>query len=120
MSQPEEQEEHVDENYDPEKEVLGDWKPTIELPEIQTVTGEEEDEEMTKFRVKLYRWRDAQWKERGVGDLKFLKHKTTNKIRVIMRADKTGKVVANHFSTVSLYSSPAIQGNVQVAATEDK
>ena len=98
MSQPENQEDHQDENYDPEKEVLGDFKPTIELPEIQTVTGEEQEEELTKFRVKLYRWRDAQWKERGVGDFKLMKHKENLRIRVIMRQDKTGKVVANHNS----------------------
>jgi len=34
-------------------------------------TGEEDEETLTKFRTKLYRWNDSQWKERGAGDLKF-------------------------------------------------
>lgn len=49
------------------------------------VTGEEDDEELSKFRTKLYRWRGSEWKERGVGDLRILKNKKNNKIRVLMR-----------------------------------
>jgi hypothetical protein len=33
---------------------------------------------------------------RGVGDLKLLKNKNSGKIRLLMRADKTHKIVANH------------------------
>lgn len=47
--------------------------------------GEEDDEVLKKFRSKLYRWRDKQWKERGIGELKFLKNKKTNKVRILMR-----------------------------------
>ena len=40
-----------------------------------------------------------EWKERGVGDVKFMEHKTKNQnIRLIMRRDKTHKICANHFS----------------------
>jgi hypothetical protein len=45
------------------------------LPEVAVKTGEEDEIELHKFRTKLYRNRDNEWKERGVGDLKFLKHK---------------------------------------------
>ena len=87
-------EEGGDENYNPEEEVTGNWA-VVNLPEVQVSTGEEEEEAIHKFRTKLYRWAKNEWKERGLGDLKFLQHKTTKKIRIIMRQDKTNKVVAN-------------------------
>jgi Ran-binding protein 1 len=49
------------------------------------------------MRAKIYRWRDAEWKERGTGQLKILRHRENNKIRFIMRQEKTLKVVANFF-----------------------
>lgn len=52
-------------------------------------------------RSKLFRFdsEGKQWKERGTGDLRFLQHKDTNKVRIVMRRDKTLKVCANHYST---------------------
>ena len=53
-------------------------------------------------RAKLFRF-DAigsEWKERGTGDLRLLKHKETGKVRLVMRRDKTLKVCANHLSTI--------------------
>jgi Ran-binding protein 1 len=38
-----------------------------------------------------------EWKERGVGDVKFLQQKTTSKIRLLMRREKTLKICANHY-----------------------
>lgn len=38
-----------------------------------------------------------QWKERGLGDVKLLKHKDTGRIRVLMRQEKTMKLIINHF-----------------------
>jgi hypothetical protein len=66
------------------------------LTKIEPVTGEENDEEIAKFRSKVYRFRNKQWKERGVGELKFLKNKTTKFIRILVRADKTHKCIMNH------------------------
>lgn len=34
-----------------------------------------------------------------MGDVKFLKHKESGKIRVLMRREKTLKICANHYST---------------------
>lgn len=51
-------------------------------------------------RAKLFRF-DAgstEWKERGTGDVRLLSHKETEKIRLVMRRDKTLKVCANHIS----------------------
>lgn len=90
----------VDDNYDPEAEVV-DWGQgkKLNLPEVPVVTGEEDDEVIAKYRSKLYRWANAtsEWKERGAGDLKFLKSKKDSKIRIVLRQDKTHKVVANFY-----------------------
>lgn len=50
-------------------------------------------------RAKLFRFdkENKQWKERGTGDIRFLKHKETNKVRLLMRREKTLKICANHF-----------------------
>merc|ERR1712137_413273 len=85
-----------DENYDPEAEVDGIWGQ-VDLPEVPVVTGEEDEKILGKYRSKLYRWRDAQWKERGIGELKILQHKQSQKIRVLMRQEKTHKIVANFY-----------------------
>lgn len=49
-------------------------------------------------KAKLYRFdkEGNQWKERGVGNVKLLKHKETGKVRLVMRQSKTLKICANH------------------------
>ena len=90
-----EEDEEEDEDYDPEAPVVSGYSKIIDLPEIPVVTGEEGEELLTKFRSKIYRWR-KEWKERGVGELKFIKHKKSGLIRILVRADKTHKCVMNH------------------------
>lgn len=96
----EEGEGQVDENYNPEEEVTGNWA-IVNLPEVPVTTGEESEDVLQKFRAKLYRWVNNEWKERGVGDFKLLQHKTSKVIRAVMRQDKTSKVVAN-FNSISI------------------
>lgn len=92
-----EKEEQYDENYNPEEDkVEGDYK-LVDLPEVPKFTGEEDEEVLAEFRSKLYRWRNKEWKERGLGDLKVLKNKETQLIRLLMRQDNTKKVIANFF-----------------------
>lgn len=43
----------------------------------------------------------GEWKERGTGDVRLLKHKETAKVRLVMRREKTLKVCANHYSMYS-------------------
>ena len=62
---------------------------------MKKVTGEESEECIFKMRAKLYRLRDEQWKERGTGNAKLMRHKETKKVRFIMRQEKTLKPVAN-------------------------
>ena len=89
------EEDSGDEDEDVEKEVVGNWK-LVDLPEMPKVTGEEEEEELAKFRSKVYRFR-KEWKERGVGELRFLRHKTSGYVRILCRAEKTHKCLMNHF-----------------------
>lgn len=51
------------------------------------------------MRAKLFKFdRDSrEWKERGTGDVRLLKHKDNGKTRLVMRRDKTLKVCANHY-----------------------
>ncbi|KAI3877536.1 hypothetical protein MKX03_030646 [Papaver bracteatum] len=58
----------------------------------------EEEDALLRLNAKLYRFdKDGnQWKERGVGVLKLLKHKQTKKVRLVMIQSKTMKVIANH------------------------
>jgi len=54
------------------------FKPVIPLPELVEVkTGEEDEEPIYCQRAKLYRYDPTikEWKERGIGDFKILKHK---------------------------------------------
>jgi len=50
-------------------------------------------------RAKLFKFdKDSrEWKERGTGDVKLLKHQENGKTRLVMRRDKTHKVCANHY-----------------------
>ena len=95
------------EEDNPEAEVDIHVKPLVSLPKLETVsTGEEEEEVLFSHRAKLYRFDDPtkQWKERGLGDIKILKHKQTRKCRILMRRDQIFKICCNHFifSTMSL------------------
>jgi hypothetical protein len=69
------------------------------------VTGEESEECIFKVRCKLYRMRNDEWKERGTGNMKFLRHKESKKIRFVMRQEKTLKPVANFLSNITFSES---------------
>ncbi|XP_053407821.1 E3 SUMO-protein ligase RanBP2-like [Mercenaria mercenaria] len=91
---------HIDE-YEPNV----DFKPVIQLPElIEVKTGEEEEEKMFCERAKLFRFdKDAeQWKERGIGDMKILRHRETKTVRILMRREQVLKLCANHKLTESM------------------
>lgn len=66
-------------------------------------------------RAKLFKFdkESREWKERGTGDVRLLKHKENGKTRLVMRRDKTLKVCANHYSkfTLSSFLPPNELGN---------
>ncbi|MFT7808041.1 ranBP2-like and GRIP domain-containing protein 4 [Arapaima gigas] len=80
------------------------FEPIVSLPEVETKSGEEDEEILFKERTKLYRWdRDLnQWKERGVGDIKILYHPLKKYYRVLMRREQVLKVCANHTITKAM------------------
>ena len=85
------------EYFNPEEEVKITPSKECTLPKEAVKTGEEDEDLIYKARCKLFRWRDNEWKERGIGDMKLLRHKTDKKIRYILRQDKTLKIVANFY-----------------------
>ncbi|XP_009599245.1 ran-binding protein 1 homolog c-like [Nicotiana tomentosiformis] len=72
--------------------------PIVKLEEVAVSTGEENEDPIIDLKAKLYRFdKDGnQWKERGAGTVKLLKHKETGKVRLVMRQSKTLKICANH------------------------
>ena len=73
------------------------FEPVVPLPEkVQVKTGEEEEEVLFSERAKLYRYVDGEWKERGLGVMKILKHKSGKSARLLMRREQVLKVCCNH------------------------
>ncbi|KAK4491018.1 hypothetical protein RD792_001739 [Penstemon davidsonii] len=72
--------------------------PIVQLQEVAVSTGEENEDVLLELKSKLYRFdkEGNQWKERGVGTVKLLKHKESGKVRLVMRQNKTLKICANH------------------------
>ncbi|XP_046871939.1 ran-specific GTPase-activating protein [Hypomesus transpacificus] len=112
MADPKEpQEEHdastdnaEDTNHDPH------FEPIVSLPEQDVKTLEEDEEELFKMRAKLYRFASEneppEWKERGTGDVKLLRHKEKGTIRLLMRRDRTLKICANHHISPAMDLKP--------------
>lgn len=77
-----------------------EYEPVVRLAEVvETKTGEEDEEVLFKIRAKLFRFSKElnEWKERGTGDVRVLKHKENSKIRLLMRREKTLKICLNHY-----------------------
>lgn len=73
-------------------------RPNVELPSlVETRTGEEDEEALFQKRARIYRYvpETKEVKERGTGEIKVLKHKATQKLRVLMRREQTYKLCAN-------------------------
>jgi hypothetical protein len=97
-----------DDDRVPEEEVtvVEGWAPSVTLEvKDHITTGEEEEETLYSQRSKLLRWAKndeedgpaGEWKERGTGDVKLLKNKSSGHVRLLMRQEKTMKIVANHY-----------------------
>jgi E3 SUMO-protein ligase RanBP2 len=88
------------EEYEPQV----DFKPIVQLKEVEVKTGEEDENVLLAQRCKLFRFvsETKEWKEKGTGELKLLKHKQTNVVRLLMRRDQVLKLCANHRLTPEL------------------
>ncbi|XP_042193602.1 ran-specific GTPase-activating protein [Callorhinchus milii] len=95
-----------DSNHDPH------FEPIVCLPEQEVKTLEEDEEELFRMRAKLFRYASEndppEWKERGTGDVKLLRHKEKGTIRLLMRRDKTLKICANHYISPSMELRPNV------------
>nr|XP_027199847.1 E3 SUMO-protein ligase RanBP2-like [Dermatophagoides pteronyssinus] len=71
--------------------------PKVNLPEnYEHITGEEDELEIYCMkRAKLYVFVAPEYKERGTGELKILRHKITKKLRMVMRRDQVHTVCLN-------------------------
>lgn len=93
-----------------EEEAEVHFEPLVQLEKVDVKTNEEDEEVLFKVRAKLFKFfaDSNEWKERGTGDVKFLKHKESEKVRILMRRDKTLKVCANHLISKDYELKPNI------------
>lgn len=110
-----------DDDQAPESEDVH-FEPVIRLTEkVDVKTNEESEEQVFKMRAKLFKFVKAvkkdgedapaaagEWKERGTGDVRLLKHKENDKVRLVMRREKTLKVCANHYIVPEITLSPNV------------
>ncbi|KAI9158956.1 spi1-GTP-binding [Paramyrothecium foliicola] len=99
-----------EEDVAPESEDVH-FEPVIKLTEkVETKTNEESEEQLFKMRAKLFKFvkESSEWKERGTGDVRLLKHKDNQKTRLVMRRDKTLKVCANHYIVPEMKLAPNV------------
>lgn len=101
----------------PEAEIF--FQPLVPLPpKVDVRTGEEDEEVLYSHRAKLYRWMDGEWKERGLGDIKLLRHPTTQRTRLLMRREPVLKVCLNHLLTPEHQFSKKDDRTVTWSATD--
>ncbi|KAK5861323.1 hypothetical protein PBY51_022730 [Eleginops maclovinus] len=85
------------------------FEPIVPLPDkVDVKTGEEEEEEMFCNRAKLFRFDTdtKEWKERGIGMVKILKHSSKGKVRLLMRREQVLKICANHYINADMLLKP--------------
>eukprot|EP00605_Chrysophyceae_sp_TOSAG23-4_P000794 GSChrysophyteH1.ASY1.ANO1.883.1 assembled CDS len=103
---------------DPEAhESTAQFEALVHLDEVETRTGEDEEDVLYVQRSKLFVYGEAlldkgtgvkSWLQRGVGDCKLLKHKENNRIRVLMRQEGTLKIICNHFVDPRITLTPNV------------
>ncbi|KAK2790493.1 hypothetical protein FQN53_009517, partial [Emmonsiellopsis sp. PD_33] len=111
LKEKEEKEKEGKEEGAEEEEADVHFEPVIHLTEkVEVKTNEELEEQTFKMRAKLFRFdrESKEWKERGTGDVRLLKHKENQKTRLVMRRDKTLKVCANHYIVPDMKLSPNV------------
>jgi Ran-binding protein 1 len=87
------------------------------LDEVDVKSGEEDEELMYGVRAKLFIFGETMldvgtgnktWKERGIGDVRILRHREHQRIRLLMRQEKTMKVIANHAMDPRIVLNPNV------------
>eukprot|EP00696_Hemimastix_kukwesjijk_P008498 gnl/Hemi2/20775_TR6875_c0_g2_i1.p2 gnl/Hemi2/20775_TR6875_c0_g2~~gnl/Hemi2/20775_TR6875_c0_g2_i1.p2 ORF type:complete len:127 (-),score=36.80 gnl/Hemi2/20775_TR6875_c0_g2_i1:233-613(-) len=72
-----------------EEEANVHFEPLVKLATVEVNTGEDNEQSLLQLRAKLYRMDkpSQEWKERGTGDVKFLK--TTRPAKSAFSCDET-------------------------------
>lgn len=87
------------------------------MEEVEVKSGEEDEEVLHSVRGKLFVYGETlldvgsgnkTWKERGIGEVKLLRHKELGRSRLLMRQEKTMKVIANHAMDPRLVLEPNV------------
>ncbi|XP_017484672.1 PREDICTED: ran-specific GTPase-activating protein-like [Rhagoletis zephyria] len=90
----------------PEAEPELYFPPKVSLPLVDVKTMEDNEDVVVELRSRIYRFDDSEdepeFKERGTGVVKILRHKETNMYRILLRRDKTHKICANHYITSTM------------------
>ncbi|CAM4760089.1 unnamed protein product [Rotaria magnacalcarata] len=97
----------VEDTNDPYKPSVP-FKPIVHLSPVEVRTGEEDEHVLFREHAKLYRFDSSsnEMKERGIGEMKILQHKTTNQCRILMRREQVLKICANHKITSQMELKP--------------
>ncbi|CAE1301352.1 RANBP2 [Acanthosepion pharaonis] len=83
------------------------FEPVIPLPElIERKSGEEDETPIFIERAKLFRFDQNEWKEKGIGSMKILKHNTDLRFRLLLRREQVLKLACNHTLTAALNLKP--------------
>ncbi|CAM9090474.1 unnamed protein product [Ascophyllum nodosum] len=99
----------------PEEESTAQFEPVVQLEEVEVKTHEEDEEVVWKMRAKLFIFGETllnkgtgqnEWVERGIGEVKFLQHTASKYIRLLMRQEKTMKVICNHVADPRIVLKP--------------
>jgi len=87
------------------EESTATFDPVVKLEEVEVKSGEEDEEILYNVRAKLFIYGETMldvgtgkksWRERGIGEVKLLRHKEHQRVRLLMRQERTMKVIANH------------------------
>mmetsp|Transcript_24174 Transcript_24174/g.29758 ORF Transcript_24174/g.29758 Transcript_24174/m.29758 type:complete len:220 (-) Transcript_24174:28-687(-) len=88
-----------------EEESTATFEPVVKLEEVEVKSGEEDEAVVYSQRSKLFIYGETlldkgtgkkTWRERGVGEARILRHNEHQRLRILMRQEKTMKIIANH------------------------
>lgn len=88
-----------------EEESTATFEPVVKLEEVEVRSGEEDESVIYSQRSKLFIFGETlldkgtgkkSWRERGIGEARILRHNEHQRLRLLMRQEKTMKVIANH------------------------
>lgn len=92
-------------NSKEEEESTATFEPVVKLEEVEVKSGEEDETVIYSQRSKLFIFGETlldkgtgkkTWRERGIGEVRILRHNEHQRLRLLMRQEKTMKVIANH------------------------